>query len=94
MDYDTEKVFDSLLFKVGPLWSLRYPNKPGYLIEKLSSKDREAISKLKSDDINNIRLPWACPHRERRIQCNCGLTLDKQIRLKFDKKLKMPLSFK
>jgi hypothetical protein len=85
MDYDTEKVLDDLLLKVSVVWSLRYPNKPGYLINRLKPEDRKAISKLKSDDLQHIRPPRGpMPYIEHDLTRNA----DREKRLAFDQTMK------
>lgn len=88
MNWDTQRVLDRLLLKVSGVWSIRYPDEPGYLIKKLSPEDREAISKLKSDDMSNMRPPHACEHWGTGQKCDCNISRFSREKLEFDKKLK------
>jgi hypothetical protein len=75
------KVFERLLFKVGPFSSLRYPNEPGFLVKRLSEEDRKALSRLKSDELNGNR-------PETYWIGNIYTQNSKERRLEFDKQLK------
>lgn len=47
----------SRAFSYTLLSSRKIPNRPGAVIEKLSSEDRQVLSELKSDDISSDVVP-------------------------------------
>ncbi len=82
------EILDKAVNKVFWLCRFQRPGKPGEVIDSLSSEEREALTKLTSDEAKNMQVPGAAYYCDNYYRRRDGDRLLSEEKLKFDKVLK------